>query len=173
MLYISRRIGESILIDGKIEVVLHQIAGKQVKLGVLAPKNTSVYRKELLEKILNENKMAYEAAMGLFESDKDPSQNENPMSEIRNKLSTLNSLLHKAIAEVKRGDTVNVNSIFKIMTDLEPIIENNSDHLIQEIVSDLIEKYDELIVELKNKQKDLEDELTKIRNNMRASKVYK
>lgn len=175
MLYISRRIGESILIDGKIEVVLHQIAGKQVKLGILAPKNTSVYRKELLEKILNENKMAYEAAKGLF--DNDPSNPEsninNPMSEIRNKLSTLNSLLHKAILEVKRGDTVNVNSIFKIMTDIEPIIENNTDPLILEITSDLIEKYDELITELKKRQKDLEDELLKIRNNMKASKVYR
>ncbi len=175
MLYISRRIGESILIDGKIEVVLYQISGKQVKLGVLAPKNTSVYRKELLEKILEENKMAYEAAKNLFVNDTNKSEGEEktPMSELRNKLSTLNSLLHKSIVEVKRGDTININSIFKIMADIEPILAGNDDPIVKEIVDGLVEKYDELIMEIRKKQQDLDDELSKLRNNMKASKVYK
>ena len=174
MLYISRRIGEPILIDGKIEVVLHQISGKQVKLGVLAPKNTSVYRKELLEKILEENKMAYEAARNLFVSDDktDEKEEKNPMSELRNKLSTLNSLLHKSIIEVKRGDTININSIFKIMADIEPILLGNDDPIVKDIVDGLVEKYDELIMEIRKKQQDLDDELTKLRNNMKGNRVY-
>ena len=119
--------------------------------------------------------MAYEAAKNLFVNDTNKSEGEEktPMSELRNKLSTLNSLLHKSIVEVKRGDTININSIFKIMADIEPILAGNDDPIVKEIVDGLVEKYDELIMEIRKKQQDLDDELSKLRNNMKASKVYK
>lgn len=46
------------MIANNIEVVVLGITGEQVKLGILAPKNISVHRKEIYEQILEENKEA-------------------------------------------------------------------------------------------------------------------
>jgi carbon storage regulator len=55
MLILTRRRGESIVIGGDIEVTLLQVQGDQVRLGITAPKDVSVHRKELLEQIRAEN----------------------------------------------------------------------------------------------------------------------
>ena len=47
MLVIRRRAGESFLIDGDIEVEVLEIGATQVKLGIRAPKNISILRKEV------------------------------------------------------------------------------------------------------------------------------
>jgi carbon storage regulator len=49
MLILSRRIDESILIGDDIEVVVLEIRGNQVRLGVEAPAEITVLRDELLE----------------------------------------------------------------------------------------------------------------------------
>jgi len=51
MLILTRRLGESITIGDDIKVVIVEIDGKQVKLGIAAPRNVEVYREELYEKI--------------------------------------------------------------------------------------------------------------------------
>lgn len=56
MLALSRKIGESIIIDNNIEVVVLDIKGEQVKIGVNAPKSVTIYRKELYEQIQASNK---------------------------------------------------------------------------------------------------------------------
>lgn len=56
MLALSRKIGESIIIDNNIEVVVLDIKGEQVKIGVRAPKSVAIYRKELYEQIQASNK---------------------------------------------------------------------------------------------------------------------
>jgi len=60
MLIITRRLDETLLIGDEIEVTLVQIqlAQDQVRLGVTAPRNIGVYRKELLQAIKRENKRA-------------------------------------------------------------------------------------------------------------------
>jgi carbon storage regulator len=55
MLILTRRRGESIIIGGDIEITLLQVQGDQVRLGITAPKDVSVHRKELLEQIRAEN----------------------------------------------------------------------------------------------------------------------
>jgi carbon storage regulator len=55
MLILTRRRGESIVIGGEIEVTLLQVQGDQVRLGITAPKDVSVHRKEVLEQIRAQN----------------------------------------------------------------------------------------------------------------------
>ena len=47
MLVIRRRAGESFLIDGDIEVEVLEVGATQVKLGIRAPKNIAILRKEV------------------------------------------------------------------------------------------------------------------------------
>jgi carbon storage regulator len=47
MLVIRRRAGESFLIEGDIEVEVLEISSSQVKLGIVAPRNISILRKEV------------------------------------------------------------------------------------------------------------------------------
>ena len=58
MLALTRKKGESIMIDDEVEVVVLGIQGEQVKLGIIAPKRVSVHRKEIYEQIQTENKEA-------------------------------------------------------------------------------------------------------------------
>jgi carbon storage regulator len=55
MLVLARKINESIMIGDEIEVVVIDIKGDQVKLGIRAPKNISVHRKEIYQEIQQEN----------------------------------------------------------------------------------------------------------------------
>ena len=58
MLALTRKIGDSIVIGGNIEVVVLGIQGEQVKLGINAPKEVSILRKEIYQQITDENKQA-------------------------------------------------------------------------------------------------------------------
>ena len=55
MLVLARRINESIMIGEDIEVVVIDIKGDQVKLGIRAPKKISVHRKEIFDDIKQAN----------------------------------------------------------------------------------------------------------------------
>jgi len=55
MLVLARRLNESIMIGDDIEVVVIDIKGDQVKLGIKAPKKISVHRKEIYEEIKGQN----------------------------------------------------------------------------------------------------------------------
>ena len=55
MLFISRKLDESIIINNNIELKVLEIKGKTVKLGFNFPKEASVLRKELYDKIMAEN----------------------------------------------------------------------------------------------------------------------
>lgn len=46
MLIVRRRAGEGILIDGKVEIVVAEIAAGRVKLGIRAPENVTIERTE-------------------------------------------------------------------------------------------------------------------------------
>lgn len=58
MLVIGRKKGESILIGDNIEITIVKIDDGSVKIAVNAPKEVSIFRKELLDKIKEENKKA-------------------------------------------------------------------------------------------------------------------
>lgn len=55
MLYLSRKIGESIVINNTIELTVVEVRGKTVKLGFVFPSDATVLRKEIYDKIMAEN----------------------------------------------------------------------------------------------------------------------
>jgi carbon storage regulator len=55
MLVLARKLNQSIMISDNIEVMILDIQGEQVKLGIKAPKNVKVFRKEIYESIQQEN----------------------------------------------------------------------------------------------------------------------
>ena len=50
MLILSRRVGESRIIDGGIKVTVMEVSGLQVRIGVDAPKDVTVDREEIHQK---------------------------------------------------------------------------------------------------------------------------
>lgn len=55
MLALTRKKNESIMIGDNIEVIVLGVQGEQVKLGIVAPKDISVHRKEIYQQIQQEN----------------------------------------------------------------------------------------------------------------------
>jgi len=51
MLVLTRKVGQSIVIGDEIEVVVLEVRGEQVRVGIRAPKNVTVHRKEIYEQI--------------------------------------------------------------------------------------------------------------------------
>lgn len=58
MLVLARKINESIMIGDDIEIVVVDIKGDQVKLGIRAPKNVAIHRTEIYTEIQEQNKEA-------------------------------------------------------------------------------------------------------------------
>ena len=58
MLTLTRKIGQKILIGNGIEIVVREIRGRQVRLGITAPHGLPVYREELYEQIAVQNAKA-------------------------------------------------------------------------------------------------------------------
>lgn len=56
MLILSRKKEESLIINGNIEIKILEVVNGNVKLGVVAPKEVQVHRKEVFDKIKQENK---------------------------------------------------------------------------------------------------------------------
>lgn len=55
MLVLTRKVHQSIIISDNIEVVVLEVRGEQVRLGIRAPKDVTVHRKEIYEQIAEEN----------------------------------------------------------------------------------------------------------------------
>ena len=64
MLVLTRRLGETIVIGDDIVIKIVDIHGKQIRVGIEAPSEVRVYRGEIYERIMLENKAALEATMG-------------------------------------------------------------------------------------------------------------
>ncbi|MBY0372079.1 carbon storage regulator CsrA [bacterium] len=58
MLVLTRKLGESIAIDDSIKIVVLQIKGRQVRLGIEAPRDTKIHREEVYLAIQEQNKAA-------------------------------------------------------------------------------------------------------------------
>ncbi|MBE5884999.1 MAG: carbon storage regulator CsrA [Lachnospiraceae bacterium] len=58
MLALSRKKNEAIVINNNVEITVLEIKGDQVKLGISAPKEVPVYRKEVYVQIQEANKEA-------------------------------------------------------------------------------------------------------------------
>lgn len=62
MLVLTRRLGESINIGDNIKITVVDIDGKQVKVGIEAPRDISIFREEVYERIKQENIKASNAS---------------------------------------------------------------------------------------------------------------
>ncbi len=60
MLVLTRKLHQSIVIGDGIEVVVLEIRGEQVRIGIKAPKNVMVHRKEIYDQIQEENRSSSE-----------------------------------------------------------------------------------------------------------------
>ena len=58
MLALSRKKNEALIINNNIEITVLEIKGEQVKLGISAPKDVPIYRKEVYVQIQEANKEA-------------------------------------------------------------------------------------------------------------------
>ena len=58
MLALSRRKGEALIINNDVEITVLEIKGEQVKIGIAAPKEVPVYRKEVYIQIQEASKLA-------------------------------------------------------------------------------------------------------------------
>lgn len=58
MLVLTRKVNQSIMIGDDIEVVVLEVRGEQVRLGIKAPRNVTVHRREIYDAIQKENLMA-------------------------------------------------------------------------------------------------------------------
>ncbi len=62
MLILSRKVGETVVIDGRIRVKVVRVEGDVVKIGIEAPSDVSIHRQEVYDEIQKSNK---EAATGV------------------------------------------------------------------------------------------------------------
>lgn len=61
MLALSRKKNDALIINNNIEITVLEIKGEQVKLGITAPKEVPIYRKEVYIQIQEANKEAMDA----------------------------------------------------------------------------------------------------------------
>ena len=67
MLVLTRKTDEAIVIGNDIEIIVTRVDGENVKLGIKAPREVTIYRKEVLDQIRQSN---LEAAVGPKKSQK-------------------------------------------------------------------------------------------------------
>lgn len=58
MLALTRKVGEQIIIDDNIVLTIVEIKGETIRVAIEAPKKIKIYRGEIYDAIVNENKMA-------------------------------------------------------------------------------------------------------------------
>ena len=66
MLYLTRKVGDSVVINDNIEVTVVEVRGRSIKLGFEFPKDVTVLRRELYDKIQEENRAAASVDAGLL-----------------------------------------------------------------------------------------------------------
>ncbi len=62
MLVLTRKLGESIAIDDHIKIRIVQIKGKQVRIGIEAPKDTKIHREEVYMAIKDQNQQSVQVS---------------------------------------------------------------------------------------------------------------
>ena len=54
MLILTRRVGETLMIGDNVSVTVLRVKGNQVRLGINAPKDVSIHREEIFDRIQQE-----------------------------------------------------------------------------------------------------------------------
>ena len=58
MLALTRKKGEALMVNNNVEITILEVRGDQVKIGISAPKDVPIYRKEVYLQIQKENEAA-------------------------------------------------------------------------------------------------------------------
>ena len=66
MLILTRRSDEALRIGDDIRITVTEIKGNQVRLGIEAPESSRIYREEVYEKVVSENRLSAGLAMDAF-----------------------------------------------------------------------------------------------------------
>jgi len=64
MLILTRRVGETLMIGDDVTVTVLGVKGNQVRIGVNAPKDVSVHREEIYERIKKEQQLQQQGLAG-------------------------------------------------------------------------------------------------------------
>ena len=59
MLALTRKKGEALMVNNNVEITILEVRGEQVKIGISAPKDVPIYRKEVYLQIQEENKASF------------------------------------------------------------------------------------------------------------------
>ena len=68
MLVLTRKVGEGIAIGDDVKIIVMQVKGKQVRLGIKASPDTVVHREEIFQKIQEENQRATETESSMLDT---------------------------------------------------------------------------------------------------------
>ena len=68
MLILTRKIGESIWINDEIEIIITEVKGDQVKIGINAPRTMEILRGELKTEVSNSNREALSTKLPNFKN---------------------------------------------------------------------------------------------------------
>jgi len=60
MLILTRRVGEALMIGDQTKIVVLGVKGSQIRLGINAPKDVTVHREEIYEKIQGSEDLEHE-----------------------------------------------------------------------------------------------------------------
>ncbi len=70
MLVLSRKTGEGIVLDKDITIDILSIDGDRIRIGIQAPREMRIFRKELLEETIDINRAAINAPVVVINKDK-------------------------------------------------------------------------------------------------------
>ncbi|MGN1157631.1 MAG: carbon storage regulator CsrA [Agathobacter sp.] len=59
MLALTRKKGEALMVNNNVEITILEVRGDRVKIGISAPKDVPIYRKEVYLQIQEENKASF------------------------------------------------------------------------------------------------------------------
>jgi cytosine deaminase len=102
MLVLARQRGESIMIGDDVEITIVDVRGDKVRLGIKAPRTTSVHRKEIYDMIQEENRKAAQMQPGDVPKDRPPPQLAAPVA-VQAAPGAPDPFMKAAIEEARKG----------------------------------------------------------------------